>query len=171
MEVYLLSVCWRRNKWKLSVCKRTKWTQQTCPSMIFTLHFLAVQQGFVFICGTLIPCCRSVCPGKETKEQKATLSVRKCKHAKKKTIMGCIRYHASPGIPPLSAGGFSTKTLQVHAQLGNWLLLLTFAIFSCTSFFYVQNRQNQTSPNLSGHHSPAMCWLFTRWSVDFFYTV
>jgi hypothetical protein len=31
-EVHRLSVCWRRNKQKLSVCKRSKWT---CPSMLF----------------------------------------------------------------------------------------------------------------------------------------
>jgi hypothetical protein len=28
--VFCLSVCWRRNKWKLSDCKRTK---RTCPSV------------------------------------------------------------------------------------------------------------------------------------------
>ncbi len=32
-EVCCLSVCLRRNKWKLSVCKRTKQTERTCPTM------------------------------------------------------------------------------------------------------------------------------------------
>ncbi len=30
MEVCRLSICWQRNKWKLSICKRTK---RTCPPM------------------------------------------------------------------------------------------------------------------------------------------
>ncbi len=33
-EVCHWSVCLRRNKQKLSVCKRTKWTERTCPSML-----------------------------------------------------------------------------------------------------------------------------------------
>ncbi len=33
MEVCRLSLCLQRNKLKLSVCKRTKWTKWSCLSM------------------------------------------------------------------------------------------------------------------------------------------
>ncbi len=35
-EVCHLAVCLRRNKQKSSVCKQTKQTEQTCPSMEIT---------------------------------------------------------------------------------------------------------------------------------------
>jgi hypothetical protein len=36
-EVCHLSVCWRRNKWKWSVCKQTKWTERIHLSMPFNI--------------------------------------------------------------------------------------------------------------------------------------
>jgi hypothetical protein len=35
-EVCHLSVCWQKNKWKLSICKWTKLTKRTCLSMVTT---------------------------------------------------------------------------------------------------------------------------------------
>jgi hypothetical protein len=39
MEVCRMSVCLQRNKRKLSICKWTKQTKQTCPSMLSCTYF------------------------------------------------------------------------------------------------------------------------------------
>ncbi len=53
-EVCYFSVCWQRNKGKLSVCKWTKWTKQTCPPMHIALFPDEQQQ--LTIAGQTEPC-------------------------------------------------------------------------------------------------------------------
>jgi hypothetical protein len=38
IEICRLSICWRRNKRKLSVCKRTRWTKRTCLSIYIRMN-------------------------------------------------------------------------------------------------------------------------------------
>ncbi len=47
-----MSVCWRRNKWRLSICKQIKWTKRTCPSMLIPLYGMLRIRTYAKTCRT-----------------------------------------------------------------------------------------------------------------------
>jgi hypothetical protein len=70
-EVCRLSVWWRRNKRKLSVCKRNKQTKRTCPSMVTGMYVLRTMRvsvvclmcdaGVSFVWRDCVLCVMRVC--------------------------------------------------------------------------------------------------------------